>query len=154
MNGTRPPKRLGKLLALTLTYRQHHYVDPLRQFQETILQVLLGLRRCCEEFVLCPELTDDGNIHYHATIWVTDMVKWHKSILPSFRRNGFTKVKSNVDSKWTEYVIKDVDNMQKILGVELPITEQTDKLKIVSEKSLDDDSKDSNKIDITMFYNA
>jgi len=151
MNGTRPPKLLGKLIALTLTYREHHYVCPVRQFQETFLQVLLGLKRCSKEFILSPELTDDGNIHYHATVWIHDLVKWHKSILPSFRRNGFTKVKSRVDCNWTKYVIKDVENMEAILDVKLPFTEQTDKLIVKCKNPLDDNIKDA--IDIRSFYN-
>lgn len=81
------------------------------------------LRKCSKSYYVYPELDDNGRLHYHGTIMVQDMVKWKKSVLPSFKRVlGFTKVKTIVDEpnekKWHEYCSKEWELTQEILGLD------------------------------------
>lgn len=144
---------LTAVFALTLTYRTHYYVEPKRQFQDTISEVTYNFRRCAKEFIISPELHVNGNIHYHCTIWVHDLIKFYKSVLPKFKRNGHIVIKKDPNDKWTEYIYKDTEKMSKILDVSLPITEKTERLKFFTSSSLDEGvEKKSLSEDITNYY--
>lgn len=82
------------------------------------------LRRCCESVTIAPELFANGGMHWHGELVISDMIKWHKSILPSFKRSGFVKIKTDVDQGWNEYIRKDNDMMCKILDMSLPLVKE------------------------------
>lgn len=111
------------LLALTLTYKKHNYVEPLAQFQDTIFEVQYLLARCCKFFEIFPELTVDGKIHYHILLELKDRIKWYKKVLPKFKRNGFVCVKY-ADEKWKTYCLKCKEEMEELLECELPISHE------------------------------
>lgn len=114
--------------ALTLTYKKHFSVEPKAQFITTIIQIVRLLRASCELFEIYPEMTEEGNLHYHLICLIKDKIKWYKSVLPSFKRNGFVKIKKifNID-KWREYCNKERATMEELLGVKIPLTRETTK---------------------------
>lgn len=95
--------------------------EPERQHQ-SCYSYLYNLR-LCSNFLLSLELTQQGNIHYHALIRLTDKVKWYKKVLPTFRKNGNVKIKTgNTNSKWIEYICKDKKIYEKVFNLKLPLT--------------------------------
>lgn len=48
--------------------------------------------QCMYAFAICPELTLNGNVHYHGWYQLKDNVKWHKSLLPKLKYAGFVKI--------------------------------------------------------------
>lgn len=95
-------------------------VKPEYQFQNTI-STLIPLMKCTEDIQIYPELTANGNIHYHMQFKLKDKIKYYKKALPTLKYNGFVQVKTKVDAKWIEYCKKDVDTMRGVLGIEIPI---------------------------------
>ena len=90
-----------------------------QQLQET-LPIVQKLAKCTSDCVIYPELTLQGNIHYHALFKITDKVKWFKSVLPTFKRNGFVKVvacNENHKDKWLSYIRKEAEVMIPILSL-------------------------------------
>lgn len=99
--------------ALTVTYQRNTGTQPLWQFHDTAYE-LWGLLRRSTDFVMFPELTVQGKIHYHGIVRITDKYKWFKWTLPKLKSLGFIKIKSNVDSGWDEYIKKDQVIMSKL----------------------------------------
>lgn len=86
-----------------------------------IMPILKKLRLCCAHVELYPEMHINGTLHYHGIIIVSDFVKWYKSVLPLFKRNGFVVLKSNLNSNWDKYITKDWDIVKDILELDKPI---------------------------------
>lgn len=90
------------------------------QFIETF-KLIRKLRLCTATCKVFPELTLQGNIHYHGLFTLSDPIKWYKSVLPTFKRNGFVKVVYCVDKhrdKWVKYIMKERNNMLNILEID------------------------------------
>nr|DAV32344.1 MAG TPA: Rep protein [Bacteriophage sp.] len=99
----------------------HRECDPLKQMSG-ILPILNKLKYALQG-ILTFELNMNGNIHIHASVdHIHDRIKWYKSILPLLKRNGFVKIKGNIDDGWKEYLLKDTKAMEQILGIDkLPV---------------------------------
>lgn len=112
------------LLALTLTYKAHSGADPVWQFKTTKEDLSSLLNSCATDWKMYPELTTDGNLHYHGILAIRDKVKWYKKVLPTFKRNGFVKLKKVFDlDEWIAYCRKDLKLMKKILEYrQIPLT--------------------------------
>ena len=82
------------------------------------------MRLCCHAFIIYPELTIQGNIHYHGILHVSDKVKWHKKVLPTFKYHGFVCIKRHNNIIWDEYIEKDDEAMSVILNIELPLNKE------------------------------
>jgi len=48
--------------------------------------------QCMTCFVISPELTQNGNIHYHGWFQLRDRVRWFKQVLPSMKYSGYVKI--------------------------------------------------------------
>lgn len=138
-------------LAVTLTYRLHSSVNPRNQFQETIGQIENLLHMCCDNYGIYPELTRQGDIHYHLSLNIKDKIKWFKKCLPSFKKNGYVLVKPVFDlSDWLKYCLKDNEMMEDILNVKLPISQLS--YKSPKEKKREEDVMSELDLGIARFY--
>lgn len=95
-------------------------IDPQVQFCET-MQTIKYLANCCNKLYIYPELNQNGRIHYHGVLYITDKVKWYKSVLPKFKYTGFVMIKTEINEHWDEYIKKDSAMMEEILEYKLPI---------------------------------
>lgn len=77
----------------------------------TMLDILLNVNRCASKYAFVAEITDVGRLHMHGFIVVTDKVKYHKSFLPSLKRNGFIKPSKATSNAWKtfKYHVKDIN---------------------------------------------
>lgn len=100
--------------------------DVTYKYREHLEQYFRKLKYCCSRFEINPELNQNGNIHYHGFVELKDEIKWYRSMLPRFKRNGFVKINpvKNDLSKAIEYARKDREKMKKIILDEpIPLTE-------------------------------
>lgn len=98
---------------------------PIRTFEEHKTVIFPHLQKCCETFMIFPEFTKKGNLHYHGMLMINNRPKWYSTVLPIFNRKGFTCIKSINDSdKWYEYMSKEVSMMRIALNDnDIPLTE-------------------------------
>lgn len=99
---------------------KHLGIDPIFQYNNCSSS-LHNLQLCCYDYEIYPELTLNGNIHFHGIITIKDKYKWHKKVLPTFKYSGYVNIKTNPDKGWIEYMSKDQDHMKRVLNMELPI---------------------------------
>lgn len=97
-----------------------HTNDPQLGYSMAI-QVLKNIRLVSKNFVIYPELTHQGNIHFHGKIYISDPIKWFKSVLPKLKKNGFVKIKTNLNVGWDEYCGKQWDIFKDVLDLDKPI---------------------------------
>lgn len=114
----------------------------------TMINVLVNTR-CLRLFCFMPEISDEGRLHMHGWFVINDKVKYHKSFLPSLKRNGFIKKNKANSHGWKtfEYHTKDIASTCKYLPgwEELPIThhnrdvfnEEIQKYKLLQAKTYD-----------------
>lgn len=94
---------------ITITFRpgldilQGHY-KPTAQLNETRREVCKLLRASCR-FMVIPEMTLQGRIHYHAIIKIVDYRKWQRQTLPTFNMWGRFDIQK----------IKSIDNVYRYL---------------------------------------
>lgn len=98
-------------------------VRPRFQYDNCI-QSIRNLKLCCDSYEIYPEMTIAGNIHFHGVLNIKDKVKWFKKILPTFKYHGYVCIKPNPDKKWFEYMSKDKEMMEKLLGIKLPLIKE------------------------------
>lgn len=98
----------------------YHTNDPAVGYSMSI-QILKHIKLVSKNFVIYPELTLQGNIHYHGKIYIEDAVKWFKSVLPKLKKNGYVKIKTNLNAGWDEYCGKQWDIFKDVLDLEEPI---------------------------------
>lgn len=69
------------------------------------------------EYEIYPELTLNGDLHYHGSLNVNDRVQYFKAISKIKRLIGFCNFKY-IDNyeKWSEYIKKDQDTMRQLLA--------------------------------------
>lgn len=91
----------------------------------TMLSILKEANRCCSQFAFVPEISIEGKLHMHGWFTLKDMVKFHKSFLPSLKRNGFVKMNQARSIKWKtfKYHIKDLyDTHQHLYTHDIVVT--------------------------------
>lgn len=98
--------------AFTKTYKFTSYMKnetPINQFYHTIMPLMALLHKYCTDWEICPELTNEGTIHYHGTLTIAQdkELGYYKYLLPRLKRTGFIKMK-NIDNykKWKQYCTK------------------------------------------------
>lgn len=97
-----------------------HTSDPQIGYAMAVV-ILKDIRNISKNFKIYPELTHQGNIHFHGKIYIEDPVKWFKKTLPTLKRNGFVKIKTNLNEGWDEYCGKQWDIFKDVLDLENPI---------------------------------
>lgn len=94
-------------IALTVTYRNHYAGNPMQQFKDSLKPLARNLARCAKRFQLAPELTINGDVHYHCLIEVDNEYRWFRYIHPWLKRQGFIKVKLCKNTHgWLKYMTK------------------------------------------------
>lgn len=132
--------KVFKWIFLTITFQQGLLgIDPGFQYRTSIPLVWNLLYRASKKYMVAPELTLKGQIHYHCLIEneSLDRIKFFKQTLPSLKRYGFVDVQyvRSLDNV-IAYIYKDKELMEKLLGICLPITQQNVSLKRPSITSL------------------
>lgn len=137
-------------------YHGASYID---QFKDTY-KILRKLRFCIgKNYRIYPELTVNGNIHYHGQFTIENQIYWFKSALPLLKRHGFVrvdKIKLKLKDNWQEYIKKESKSMISILdlskeqfdedGLSLHIKTENPKMIINVQPSITD-IINSNKVD-------
>lgn len=118
MNDTE--KKISPIAFTWCPNNSFHTNDPKLGYSMAI-QVLKNIRLVSKNFVIYPELTHQGNIHFHGKIYVQDAVKWFKSVLPKIKKNGYVKIKTNLNQTWDEYCGKQWDIFKEVLDLDNPI---------------------------------
>lgn len=112
-----PPCRVNKYNSLKSIYYQDQYtIDSL-------------LRKCSKDYTIYPEQDINGRLHYHGVIQVSDMIKYHKNVLPGLKLIGFVKVKPITNlQKWLDYCKKEWENTKKVFGIDDPLIWRTKRI--------------------------
>lgn len=76
------------------------------------------------EFMLYPEFTDNGRLHYHGMVWIKDQIKWYKKTLPTLNQLGYVMVKNHIDDGWEDYILKNWQVSKQVLGLEESINNE------------------------------
>lgn len=96
-------------------------ISPKFQYCDT-LGSIRNLNMCCEKYVIYPECTKQGNIHFHGILKINDKVKWYKKVLPSFKYHGYVCIKNqDINDQWVDYISKDYNDSFKIYNIKVPI---------------------------------
>lgn len=111
--------------ALTITYRDHIGDDIRFQYDSTIRLIYNILDHSCDEFMIYPELTVNGRIHYHCLCLKKNQELWQKALIRLRKECGRVKaVEARTPDDWLEYCEKDTDCMKELLGRSFPITQE------------------------------
>lgn len=92
--------------------------------------IIKYLNKVSDYYILYPELSTDGRLHYHGIIQFRDMIKWYKStkhILSSLLGFICLKIiKTNIDNiKWIYYISKDWPITKGVLDIQDPLIIKT-----------------------------
>lgn len=76
----------------------------------TMQQKLLTANRCLSNYAFVAEISDDGKLHMHGFMVVSDKIKYFKSFLPGLTSNGFVKKSKANSHRWKtfKYHVKDL----------------------------------------------
>lgn len=101
----------------------------------TMLDKLQWANRCLSRYAFVAEISDDGKLHMHGFMVVSDRIKYNKSFLPSLRVNGFIKVSKANSKMWKtfKYHVKDLSATSAYI---------TDSLYVLTHENREDVHKD------------
>ncbi len=72
--------------------------------------VMKWLNRFSDHYIIVPEFTDNGRLHYHGTVKINDLVKFYRSKYRIDKELGFVKIDKLIGFKnhltWTIYIYK------------------------------------------------
>lgn len=87
------------------------------QWYTMLLTLISVMQRACSMYCFIPEIGENGKLHCHGWFLVKDMVKFHKSFLPTLRRKGFVKIDkiSKLSNKSFDYYKKDLVETKRFL---------------------------------------
>lgn len=111
--------------ALTVTFERPDKRGAQTHFKYVLRPVGRLLNQSCSDWRLYPELTIQGNLHFHCVIYVKDKIKFYKNTLPKLKDYGFVCVKKIDDLiGWETYCQKDAQFMRAYLETfkSLPIS--------------------------------
>lgn len=109
-----------KQYGITQTFRnpleRTHSVRAQYYYTRVMLSKYLG--ESCDDFVIYPEFTIQGRIHYHGLLTIKNYVKWVRDTLPRLRKLGFVKMETFKDNpdNWITYMKKSVLDTKAILN--------------------------------------
>lgn len=110
---------------------------------EYLPEIVRYLRRCSKRYILYPEFTDTGRLHFHGLYYIHDKVAMLKG-LPRLQRIGYIKqdkIKTVMDHiRWIVYISKDRACLHA-LKIEEPIYPRKPKR---SRKTLDSLKNETN----------
>ncbi len=99
-----------KLYSITIT-PPYRLIDPLYLYNDDLPILVRWFRSFSKHYILYTEFDDTSRIHYHGTIQVHDLIKYHRTKYRIQKSIGFVKLKllkTPLDLlRWTFYVRKD-----------------------------------------------
>ncbi len=100
----------GHLYSITIS-PPYRLFDPLYLYNDDIPIIVRWLRKFSKHYILFTELDNESRIHYHGTIDIHDLIKYHRTKCYIQRSLGFIKIKLLKTPqdllKWTFYIRKD-----------------------------------------------
>lgn len=114
-------QELGADYFITITYHPRcrllfDQFTPSAQLSATRKE-LVALLKLGTNFILKPELTQQGKIHYHAMLKITDKIKWYKKILPTLNAYGRMRVENIRNAeKCMNYILKEYNDYCQIFN--------------------------------------
>ncbi len=86
--------------------------DPVFLYNDDLPIIIRWFRKFSKHFILFTEITEsDSRIHYHGTIDIHDLIKFHRTRCYIHKSLGFIKIKRLVKSidllRWTFYIRKE-----------------------------------------------
>lgn len=118
-------------IMLTLTYNEASTpCGPLRrQFDKTVRLVRRQINRVSDDFLIYPEYTRQGIIHYHiifSCIHADAQLYYYTNLMDCFRKKGYiySKVINNMAGA-VEYCSKIKIEMENVLSISLPVSKDT-----------------------------
>lgn len=91
---------------------------------DQMLSILLLCNRCLYNYSFVAEISEEGKLHVHGFYQVYDKVKYHRSFLPSLKKNGFVKHNKarSYDRKVIKYHKKDIrDTIEHMADQSVPV---------------------------------
>lgn len=66
---------------------------------------------CCDKFSIYGEISPTGRLHVHGTVYIKDLYKWYRTVVPAINDIGFSRI-NKIDTamdliRWTMYIRKD-----------------------------------------------
>lgn len=110
--------------------------DYVMQWQ-TMLDKLVNITRCSKLFAFVAEISDVGKLHMHGWLQLNDPIKFHKSFLPTLRKNGYLKLNKANSHNWktVRYHVKDLYNTSMhITDDDYPIVLTPNNVKVVTKR--------------------
>ncbi len=102
--------------SITISPPYRHF-SPEHLYAEDIPVIRRWFRKFSKHYILFSEFDDESRLHYHGTIYINDMIKFHKTRYHMSTKVGFIKIKllkSPLDLlRWTFYIRKDYHFMYK-----------------------------------------
>lgn len=99
------------LYSITVSPSYRHF-DPLYLYNEDIPVIIKWFRKFSRHYILFTEISEEtSRIHYHGTIDIHDLIKFHRTRCYIQKSIGYIKLKrlkTPIDLlKWTYYIRKD-----------------------------------------------
>lgn len=116
---------------ITISPRPHDVNTTLLQHFDDIQRwIIRTLNRSCGYYILYPEITETGRLHFHGVITVTNEVKWKKETIQWLNKIGFIKLENFYKNgftgklRWMCYCRKEFHQTQQVLDIKQPIVHQ------------------------------
>ncbi len=91
--------------------------SPIFLYNEDIPKIKRWLRKFSRHYVIYSEFDNESRLHYHLSVWIHDITKYHKTKYLLAGKLGYIKTKLLKTSfdllRWHLYCIKDQPEMKK-----------------------------------------
>ncbi len=105
-----------KIYSITIS-PHYRFNDPTYLYNEDIRIIIRWFRKFSKHWILFTEFDEASRIHYHGTIYIHDMIKFHKTRWYLNQKLGFVKIKllkTVIDLlRWNMYIRKEYYMMYK-----------------------------------------
>ncbi len=143
---------MATLYSITIS-AQYRIVHPHFLYNDDKLKIAKWLNRFSDHYIIVPEFSDNGRLHYHGLFNMCDKIKYYKSKYSIDKEIGFVKVERINDFKshlrWLMYIYKNY----YILKYEYPLfiykKQKRDRIKTIS---CFNQLKKQNKINIIKYF--
>ncbi len=143
---------MATLYSITIS-AQYRTVHPDFLYNDDKLKLVKWLNRFSDHYIIVPEFSDNGRLHYHGLFNMSDKIKYYKSKYSIDKEIGFVKVERINDFKshlrWLMYIYKDYNILKDYYP--LFIYKKTKRNNIKTLKCFNE-LKKQNKINIINYF--
>lgn len=136
--------RKGENIAVTITLdpRNFRQTSPKKQ-HSSAYPLICKMFKHIGYLTLYVELQQSGQVHYHGWLLLTDHIKLYKMLKTITEQIGIVKMKRPFEQEgdertgveiWNEYISKDQDVMEELLGLKFPLDSREFELKKIHNK--------------------